>query len=498
MRSAKTIFLAIFLAGSTLLVGLLPYLPLPEEAGTGLLVLFGRFHPLLLHFPIVLVLLTLIFEGLNIYSGGKSKTGATTSIAVLIGPLLMVSLLSALITVIGGYLLFRSGEYQGALVNDHLWGGVWLILVLNGAALFYWRSRVIERKWSRLFYRLLLLARGALIIYTSHLGGSITHGQDFLTEHLPSYQSELPTPIEEKNQEELLVFEDLILPVFEDKCQSCHNQYKVKGGLQMTSYSDLQKGGDSEKPLLVAHLPAESELHHRINLPVEDDDHMPPPEKEQLNNDEIALIQWWIQSGASEEMLLGADPPDSISALMERFLPNLFRTQRLKMRQLAELDDLEEELAAFGEPLGLVIKIDPEYLGFFGVSMQMPPSKVDNNTVGELMPYANLISKLSLPGAEIDDDALYDIGKMSSLRSLFLPKTCVTGDGLVYLNKLPLLECINLSHSCLTNDGILNLIQLPRIDKIYVFGADTDTTVLQAMRKHLPKMKILEEEGPYY
>ena len=114
------------------------------------------------------------------------------------------------------------------------------------------------------------------------------------------------------------------------------------------------------------------------------------------------------------------------------------------------------------------------------------------------MRYATLYSKLSLPGAEITDDALYDIGKMRSLKALYLPKTCIRGDGLVYLKSLTQLQQINLSNSFLSNEGILNLTRLPEVKTVYVFGAETDTVLLQALRKHLPEVEILEEEGPYY
>lgn len=496
MTSIKTTTLFAFIAVSVILVGLFPFLPLPEES-TGFLVFLGRFHPLLLHFPIVLVLLALIAEGLIVYQVKTLKT-AIPNLSFLISPLLISALVSVLITAIGGYFLYRSGEYQGDLVRTHLWGGVLLVLTLNGAAFFYWHSKNGEIKREHRLYQACLLAANGLVIFTSHMGGSLTHGKDFLTEHMPSFQTLKPAPVEQKKTEELLVFQDLILPIFEDKCQSCHNEYKLKGGLQMTSFASLQKGGKTEKPLFIANNPSESELYHRITLLDGDDDKMPPQEKAPLNEDEISLIKWWITSGAIEDMMLGTEPPDSITTLLQGFLPKLYQSERLKMRQGEELEELAKELAEFGKDIGLVIELDPEYPGFFGVSMEIPPATINNQTVNNLMPYATLFSKFSLPGAEIDDDALFEIGKMSNLRALYLPNTCIKGEGLIYLKNLSLLESINLSNSCLSNDGILNLIQLPEIKTVYVWGSKADTLMLQALRKNLPEMKILEEEGAYY
>jgi uncharacterized membrane protein len=464
-----------------------------------LVLFFGRFHPVLLHFPIVLVLLTLIFEGLNVYqklSNGKFQR--LSNISYLVGPLLLIAVISSLITVIGGYLLFQSGEYQGELVQQHLWGGVLLIISLNSAALFYfWPNSQSNRNIQAPYQGFLFLA-GALVIITSHLGGSITHGDGFLTEHLPSLGTDEPAPVEKKQPEDLLIFEDLILPILEDKCQSCHNQYKIKGGLILTSFASIQKGGDSEKSLITAQDPFQSELFHRLILPMKDDERMPPSEKPQLEQYEIDLIEWWIQNGGNDTLKLGMNPSDTITILLDQYLPNLYQSERLKMRQQEEIDELSEELAELGEDLGLVIEPDPEFSGFFTVSMQIPPAAVTNYTLTKLKPYATLFSKVSLPGADIDDEALFEIGKMINLRNLIIPKTCVKGDGLIYLKNLLLLENINLSNSELSNEGILNLIHLPAVKTIFVWGAETDTVLLKAMRAHLPDKEILEEEGTYF
>ena len=168
------------------------------------------------------------------------------------------------------------------------------------------------------------------------------------------------------------------------------------------------------------------------------------------------------------------------------------------MRQKNELDQLTEELTELGEDIGLVIEQDQEYRGFFTVSMRMPPALITNHSIEKLRPYAPLFSKVSLPGADIDDEALFVLGKMTNLRDLYLPKTCVTGEGLTYLKDLKMLEKINLSNSELSNAGILNLIHLPEIKTVYVWGAETDTVVLESLRTHLPEVKILEEEGDYF
>ena len=422
-----------------------------------------------------------------------------TNLGSLLPVVWTATVLSCFFTVLAGYLLYLSGEYQGDLIRRHLWGGVGLTVVLAGSTFLRFPLQNRLNKKLRLVYPSLLAVMGFLAIYTSHLGGSITHGPDFLTAYLPSLKKEKPAAIEQKPPQELLVFQDLIMPALENKCLSCHNEHKTKGGLLMTSFTALAKGGKSEKTSLVAGQPQASEFYHRIVLPANDEDRMPPPEKPGLSEDEITLIHWWIEEGASPDQMLGEGPTDAAGqAMINRYLPTLFRAERLKARQQTETAALAKELKKLGEKLNLVIKPDADAEGFFAVSMSIPPSVIDDQTISKLLPYAEVFSKISLPGSLITDDGLYELSKMPHLQKLFLPKTCIKGEGLPYLESSSELKELNLSYSYLTDEGALHLLKLPQLEKVYVFGTETDSTVLNAMRKNQPVLQVLEEEGPYY
>ena len=476
-----------------LAIGILPFLPEPTAETTSSWTTFlGRFHILLLHFPVVLVLVLVILEL------GKSKwpqwNASTLSL-----PVWAVTLSSCVLSVLAGYMLYRSGEYQGELVRDHLWGGVLLTLFLDGAAFLQFGLREKTFRWHQGIQKVLLILTGILVIYTSHLGGSLTHGPEFLTEYAPSLQTDPVSAMEQKPKEELLIFQDLIMPVLDKRCLSCHNEYKTKGDLLMTSYTALMKGGKSGKTMLVPGEPEASEFFHRITLPDDDDDHMPPPEKPGLQEDEIALINWWIQQGADPEMQLGQGPDSPADkAVIDRLLPNLFQAQRLKLRQEKEQAALLLELKKMAEPLGLKIEPDREVPGFFAVAQTIPPQVVNDAAIGELLAYAEVFSKISLPGALITDDGLFELSKMVNLQKLYLPKTCIKGPGLVYLQSLPALEEINLSYTFLNDAGALNLMHLPQLKKVFLYGTEVQANVLEALRSNLPEVEIAEVEGSYF
>ena len=60
----------------------------------------------------------------------------------------------------------------------------------------------------------------------------------------------------------------------------------------------ILKGGKDGKVIKPGNAD-ESEMMKRLLLPRNDEDHMPPKEKPQLKENEIALIHWWIATGAT-------------------------------------------------------------------------------------------------------------------------------------------------------------------------------------------------------
>lgn len=83
------------------------------------------------------------------------------------------------------------------------------------------------------------------------------------------------------------MFADIIQPVLDKRCVSCHK--KKKGGLILTSKEYLLKGGKNGEAIKPGN-PGESNLHTALLLPEDDDKHMPPQGKTQLTKDQVSLI----------------------------------------------------------------------------------------------------------------------------------------------------------------------------------------------------------------
>ncbi|HSI76490.1 MAG TPA: DUF2231 domain-containing protein, partial [Lunatimonas sp.] len=200
-------FVLLFIAVGVLFLTLVQ--PTGEKA-PDFVYFFGRFHPLIIHFPIVLVFLVLVFEVLK-----RFETGAVS--ANLIGFILALALLGSLVAVGLGFLLFYTGEYSGDIMQQHLWGGVILTASLALACFLFLHNYQSRSSGSYLSYFSVLVFANVALLYTSHQGGSLTHGSEFLTEYMPSI-NKLEDVREPNPMDEMLDFEEMIIPIMDKKC----------------------------------------------------------------------------------------------------------------------------------------------------------------------------------------------------------------------------------------------------------------------------------------
>ncbi len=464
----------------------LPLFPRPEFQVPGWAALLGRLHPLLVHFPLALIPLIFLFELLY----RDRPVAAWPQIKRV---LWCTALLTAVASAVVGYFLYGSGDYGGDLFTEHFKGGSYPTAFIGITAYLGIRLPARPSKNKVYLYRGMLAVSLLGVIYTGHHGGSLTHGEAFITEAMPF---SAPENFVDKPRAELLVYGDLIAPILEQRCVSCHNANKIKGGLQLTTLPLMLAGGDSDQPTLSPHAPDNSLLYHRISLPATHDDRMPPEGKSMLSNTEIDLISWWIEEGATEEQLFGSGPADSLRAHpIQRLADSQINLRRRRARKQMEIGKLIESLAP--EIPTLLIAPDPATNNTsLAVSMHIPPRPVDDNTISNLISQTDQITSLSLAGSDITDDALYHISQLPDLSSLYLTYTAIEGSGLTYLRDLPALGTLSLSGTGLQNEHIINLSQMPALEAVYLHDVPVDSMVIVALQGFMPAVNISLEVGP--
>src|SRR5690606_15290195 len=268
-----------------------------------LLQLIGRLHPLIVHLPIGFILLGLLLQWHDRIIGQYGKV---------IGLIYLWAGISSVLACVTGYLQYLGEGFGFDTVKWHLWSGI-------ATAVFCFLMYARLRKWkpmeflSKIPIKVLSIFFFVLISFTGHQGGSITHGEDYLVEPLPnSIKSALgfetfeekEIVLHEQNWEEVLLYEDVINPILNNKCVSCHNPKNTKGKLLLNSKEGILVGGENSEVVL-AHKASDSEIFIRMSLPKDDDGHMPPEGKTQPSKEEIDLIGAWLGAGHPFEGTIG-------------------------------------------------------------------------------------------------------------------------------------------------------------------------------------------------
>jgi len=442
---------------------------------------FGHFHVVLVHLPIGILLLACVFQWLE-RRPKFSSLHVATNIALLIG------MICAILSALTGYLLSFSGDYDEGLVITHQWFGISVAAV--SIAMFYYHNKAASFK-TQVSISILLFV---LIIITGHLGGSLTHGSDYLTKSwsLTSDTVALRKPI--PNVQEAMVYPDVIQPILQTKCYSCHGKNKQKGKLRMDDSLRLMKGG-KDGPVIIPGNVEKSEMAKRISLPREDDDHMPPKEKPQPTEQEIALIHWWIKSGASfDKKVKQLDQPEELK-------PALLALQNVQEKKIIVPDlpakpvvKANDEAIKKLKDIGAVV--DPvaqntNYLSANFVTVTNPGDR----EIQLLLPLKEQLIELKLSGASITDSALLVIAQFKNLMRLQLDHTKITDKGLASLRALEELRYLNLVGTAVTEKGVMQLKDLKNLRSIYLYQTGVKKSEWKDLKKAFPKTLI--DSGGY-
>ncbi|MES2466742.1 MAG: DUF1553 domain-containing protein [Verrucomicrobiota bacterium] len=108
-----------------------------------------------------------------------------------------------------------------------------------------------------------------------------------------------------------------VRPILETRCVDCHRGQKAKGGLRLDSLETTLAGGEGG-PALVPGKADTSELLRRVRS--HDEEEVMPPKGGRLKPEEVAVLERWIQEGASwPELPLGrqefSGPADDLTFL---------------------------------------------------------------------------------------------------------------------------------------------------------------------------------------
>lgn len=459
---------------------------------------FGHFHPVLLHLPIGVFTLILLQE-LGAIFGGRNRANAATSLFPM-----FFGAASAIVAVIAGFLLYHGhgDDYGGdALAERHLWGG--LIFAVAAVFTFIVKAWTVGLAANPAWYRLLLFGSVGIMGFASHDGASITHGSDYLTKYAPaSIRKMLGLEVEKpeapvKSAADQVVYADVIAPILERRCVSCHKEGKSKGKFRMDTYELLVKGG-KEGPGIEPGKADESNILIRINLPEDDDEHMPPEGKPDVEVAEIAVLKWWLDSGA-----------DPKKKLADFEIPAEIKDALAKLPAVTALDAstadghatpavetgadpaLKSAVASLSKEFPGALSFESQesaLVSFTAVSLR---GKLDDETFGKLGPVMSHLSTADLSATKITDKSVAALASASNLRLVRLSETGITDAAVDTLLKLPNLESINFYGTKVTDAGILKLGAMPKLKRLYLWRTSVTPEAVKAIKEKLPACEII-------
>jgi uncharacterized membrane protein len=435
----------------------------------------GRLHPMILHFPIVLIIVYALWEWIMVPALRKGAVGPTGMIpgrdwtGELADGLLLGAAVTAAITAIMGFLLSREPEYDGAAVGWHKWLGALTSFGLLG--LWFFRSRLRSRP---MIGKLTAAAVLVLVMVAGHLGGTITHGENFVLHPLFLANSNR-APFDEA-----YVYKDLVAPIFESKCGSCHGGGNAKGELALDSKEGLLKGGKDGK-LWDTTDAGLGLLMNRIRLPQDEKKHMPPLNKPQLTDVEESILNAWIRSGSDfTKKLIELPPSDTLRILASGIL-----------KATAEE---KYDFAAAGEKK--VQELNSNYRSITPLASGSPALAVDfygaaffrSAQLKELEPLRHQIVALNLDKMPVTDQDLAIIAGFDNLRTLNLSFSKITGAGLPALTGLKHLKTLSLAGTAVNAEAVHRLGAIKTLRSLYIWNtgiAAADIGTLQKERNDL-------------
>jgi uncharacterized membrane protein len=452
----------------------------------------GRFHPLLVHLPIGILLVAGMLEVL-------ARTRRYAGVRPAVGPALVLGAAGAVVSAASGWLLGETGGYGGDTYTWHLRMGIGVAVSAVLTAVAYVAGdpgRPAPHSWGRASalqtaaYPSLLLITLAHVAAAGHLGGTLTHGEGYLTDHAPAFlrpraTADAPAP---RVASETVVFDTLVQPVLHTRCVACHGPTSAQGGLRLDSKEGIATGGESG-PVLAAGRPEASELLRRIWLPPSHKDAMPPRGRRPVTASEAVLLRWWIEQGASfDGTLADADVPPVVQPAIEAAVGpiDLGAPAILGVHVPSPDPVVVERVAASGVSVARLANGTP----FLRVNSANVAARFGDEQLAMLVPLATQVTWLSLGGTRVSDAGLATLARFPNLTRLHLERTAVTDDGLAHLARLQRLEYLNLYGTAVTDAGLRHLTSLTQLRTLYLWQTKTTPAGIERLRAALPRLEV--------
>ena len=411
----------------------------------------GQWHPVILHFPIVIGIC------ISCYLLANFKPSVNEEIEKYLYTL--NALITSLVAILGIFISL-GGNYDKSILSIHQWGGLtiallsWLIVVIN-------KNYLVNNKGVRLLLGSVYIL--TIIVFT-HKGGQLTHGKDALT--IPNkIISETPV---NKPDSLLTIYEKAVHPILMDKCISCHGGDKIKGDLQLTSVELIKKGGKHGNILL-----------DRVHLPLADEKHMPPTDKKQLTKEELSIITKWMQLGGDiNKSLKDLNKTDSLYILATQYIaPSIGNNKE------------QPDLSAYNNNY---VAVQYNYHGGDKINVNFFQGAFYKTAyLQNLDKIKDQIATLNMQSIPLKKTDIEIIAGFSNLEKLNLNYTKLAIDDIITLNNLKKLKSISLAGMTIDNNKLESLLKQSNIKTIQLWANGLKQKDIEPLVKKYPGIQFV-------
>ncbi|MFT6335347.1 MAG: putative membrane protein [Saprospiraceae bacterium] len=419
----------------------------------------GRFHPLLLHLPIGILVYAYLQWSYDLLK--KKSPPTDLKFALVLG------CISAIFSACSGWVLAEQGGYDQELLDWHKYLGI-STAVGSIILLVVYRLGL-----SKLLFGLIFTAFMILLAATGHYGGSLTHGKGFLTKRIEKKETKTVTNIQEAH-----IFNDIVMPIFDRKCIGCHNPEKSKGDLQFHNLQGWQKGGENGE-VLKAGFPLESYFLQRVHLPKEDEEHMPPDGKLQLSIEEKDFLEWWIMGMKNYDHLVKElFPTPKVSLYLKSLEGDEFEgIEKISQKTIFDLYQS-----------GIIANPISANTPWIDVSFNNKTSV--KSSLKKLKRIAQNVIEIDLSNTDISDRDIKLLNQFKNLKKLNLSGCNISNKAIDNLQHLTKLANLNLYKTQIGNKSLDYLANIKSLEKVYLWQTSIDKSKAKIWAKDNTTLNI--------
>ena len=474
---------------------------MPEpELQNALLQMVGRTHPLLVHFPVALLLVAAMSE----FGGIWRRTPEVGSMA---RGLVWFALPATFAAAFAGWTMSEREPLSRAMASTlewHRWTGVGVL----GLTLL---CVVLRRKTAA--FRCVLFCGALGVAVTGHLGGTMSWGEGYLLEPFQSWwlgwrkatvpvrpapaallggASELDVPegteplvkdSEADSPPAKMEFVKDIQPILETYCVECHGPRKKKGGLRLEPIASAFPEGDEDFWTMIPGDGAASLLVQRMLLPREDDEAM-PPKGDGVPAEDIQRVMTWINEGAHGPGL----------EQIKRMSPKIADERRLDPLGVVEPSKDEQILidravAALRDRGAVVQAVAQRHYGI-EVNLSLLRPAAGDEHLALLRGLEPVLVRLDVSRSAVTDRGFARLSGFPELRDLRLGGTQL-GDAIApVLQRSPKLGRLNLYGTKCSDVIFTTLAKFESLERLHIWGSDISEQSAIDFASKRPKLRI--------